>query len=74
VAAHQEARRLAADERARFWHLQEAEQCWEHKNEAAARFHFQHLGKAPLPAPLQIRKERLAQLLRDAPQQERGTR
>jgi WD40 repeat protein len=52
--------------RALFWHLQEAEHCLEprdHKNLAAALFHLGRLGREPLPAPLQARKERLVRLL-----------
>jgi WD40 repeat protein len=59
IARHQAARRKAADTRAAFWHLEEAEDCRDHQNRAAARFHIQRLGKAPLPPPLQARKERL---------------
>jgi WD40 repeat protein/serine/threonine protein kinase len=53
------ARRQAADERALFWHLQEAEYYVEHKNTAAAMFHLRRLGEAALPGPLQERKVRL---------------
>jgi WD40 repeat protein len=60
-------RRRAADRRALFWHLQEAEHCLEHKNVSAARFHYQRLGNAPLPGPLQARKERLTALLAGPP-------
>jgi hypothetical protein len=63
LARHQLARQIAADARAAFWHLQEAEDCWLHHNLAAARFHFQRLGDSPLPGPLQARKERLAKEL-----------
>jgi hypothetical protein len=60
------ARRRAADaDRARFWHLQEAEHALEHHNSAAADFHLRRLGSAPLPRPLQQRKERLLRLLRE---------
>jgi WD40 repeat protein len=60
LARHQLARQQAADARAVFWHLEEAEDCLEHHNLAAARFHFQRLGEAPLPGPLRSRQERLA--------------
>jgi WD40 repeat protein len=63
VAQRQETRRRAADSRARFWHLQEAEICLEHKNRPAALFHFQRLASAPIPEPLQARRNRLAELL-----------
>lgn len=56
----QAARRQAADARAVYWHLQEAEDCLEHSKRSAALFHFRRLGSATLPAPLQARKERLA--------------
>jgi WD40 repeat protein len=59
----QEARRLAAAQRALFWHVQEAEHCLEHRNAAAARFHLGRLGDAPLPPPVQARKERLLRQL-----------
>jgi WD40 repeat protein len=61
VAAQQAARRQAADARAAFWHLEEAEDCRDHHNRSAARFHLERLGDTPLPPPLQARKERLAQ-------------
>ncbi len=64
VARRQEARRRAADRRALFWHLQEAESCLAHKNRSAALFHFRRLGNAPLPGPLQERKEKLAMRLK----------
>ncbi len=60
IARHQAARRQAAAARAMFWHLEEAEDCRDHQNRSAARFHLQRLGNAPLPAPLQARKDRLA--------------
>jgi WD40 repeat protein/serine/threonine protein kinase len=60
IARHQAARRAAADARALFWHLEEAEGCRDHHNRAAARFHLERLGDAVLPPPLQTRKERLA--------------
>jgi len=70
AARHQAARRQAADRRARFWHLQEAEQCLAHKHLPAARFHLKRLGDAELPGPLQLRRERLAAQLRQGPMQE----
>jgi WD40 repeat protein len=60
VTRRQTARRQAAAARVVFWHLQEAEECLDHNNKPAARFHFQRLGAGPLPGPLQARKERLA--------------
>jgi WD40 repeat protein len=48
-----------ADARAAFWHIQEAEQCLQHLNRPAARFHLQWVGEVPLPQPLRLRKERL---------------
>jgi WD40 repeat protein/serine/threonine protein kinase len=59
VARHQAARRQAADARAPYWHLQEAEDCLEQNNPAAARFHLNRVGSVALPAPLHVRKERL---------------
>ncbi len=63
-----DARRRAAAERARAWHLEEAEHCLEHEspehnNLPAAAFHLGRVGAAPLPGPLQARRERLAQEL-----------
>jgi eukaryotic-like serine/threonine-protein kinase len=63
LARHQAARRRAAEARAPLWHLQEAEDCLEHNNPTAARFHLQSLTDAPLPAPLQARKDGLLQQL-----------
>ena len=59
----QQARRCAADERALFWHVQEAEHSLEHKNASAVRFHLQRLVDAPLSPPLQERKKRLLDAL-----------
>jgi WD40 repeat protein len=64
LVRHQLARQQATDARAVFWHLEEAEDCLEHHNLAAARFHFQRLGDTPLPGPLQARREQLAKELR----------
>lgn len=58
-ASHQAERLQAANERALFWHLQEAEHCLEHKNLAAARFHLNRLKGVNLPGPLQARRKRL---------------
>jgi WD40 repeat protein len=63
-----DARRRAAALRARSWHLQEAEHCLEHENPEhnnlpAAAFHLRRIGDAPLSAPLQARRERLAREL-----------
>ena len=54
-------RRQALDARAASWHLEEAEDCLEHGNFPAMRFHLQQIGSAPLPGPLQSRKDRLTQ-------------
>jgi len=53
------ARRQGADERALFWHLEEAEYCVEHKLKYGARFHLQRLRDAHLPQLLQARVERI---------------
>jgi len=60
MARYQLVRQQAADARAAFWHLEEAEDCLRHHNLRAARFHFQRLADAFLSPPLQARKERLA--------------
>jgi hypothetical protein len=60
---YQGARREAAEARAPFWHLQEAEHCLEHKNRSATCLHLKLLGKAALPGPLQSRKEHLVKQL-----------
>jgi WD40 repeat protein len=60
IVQHQAARRQAADARAPFWHLEEAEDCRDHHNRAAARFHLQRLRNTPLPPPLEARRDRLA--------------
>ncbi len=52
-------RRRGAEERALFWHLQEAEYCVEHKMISAARFHLQRLRDGLLPPLLQARAERV---------------
>jgi WD40 repeat protein/serine/threonine protein kinase len=59
----QEVRRQAADARAVFWHLQEAEDCVEHQKRSAALFHLRRLENVSLPGPLQARKEKLLQQL-----------
>jgi WD40 repeat protein len=64
VARHQAARRRAADARAPYWHLQEAEDCLEQNNPVAALFHLNRVGSVELPAPLQVRKERLLEQLK----------
>jgi WD40 repeat protein/serine/threonine protein kinase len=63
VPEYQAARRRAADARAVFYHLQEAEDCLAHNNLDAARFHFRRLGDVELPGPLQARKDQLVQKL-----------
>jgi WD40 repeat protein len=55
----EEVRRQGADERALFWHLQEAEYCLEHKLGYGARFHWKRLHEAHLPPVLRIRMDRL---------------
>jgi WD40 repeat protein len=67
VLQHQKAHRRAADVRAPFWHLQEAEDCLEHNNPLAARFHLEWLHDAPFPEPLRDRLNRLVAQLKDAP-------
>jgi WD40 repeat protein len=52
-------RSQAADARAHFWHLEEAEHCLEHRNPAAARFHLERLKGVVLPGPLHERRNRL---------------
>ena len=59
----QERRRRFADERSRFWHLQEAELCLLHRNIAGARFHMSLVDDFE-SAPLQSRKERLQAAIR----------
>lgn len=67
----QATRRQAADERATFWHLQEAEHCLEHKNLTAARFHLQRLANVALPQPLETRRARLVNQLEQPPAPDR---
>jgi hypothetical protein len=55
----QAARRQGAEERAFFWHLEEAEYCVEHKLKYGARFHRQRLSQAQLPPLLQERRDGL---------------
>jgi WD40 repeat protein len=49
----------SANERAHFWHLQEAENCLKHKRLPAARYHLQRLVDVPLSGPLKQRRENL---------------
>jgi dipeptidyl aminopeptidase/acylaminoacyl peptidase len=65
VVRRQVARRQAADARAAFWHLQEAEDCLRHHNRLAARFHLDRLRRATLPGPLQARRESLVRQLNE---------
>ncbi len=51
-------RRQGVEERASFWHLEEAEYCIEHKMKYGAQFHLQRLRNVMLPPLLQERKER----------------
>jgi WD40 repeat protein len=51
--------RQAARERAPYWHLGEAEACLGRKDRAGAAFHLGRLGDAPLPEPLQRRRDSL---------------
>jgi eukaryotic-like serine/threonine-protein kinase len=60
------ARRAAADARAWFWHLEEAEHCLAHRNLPAARFHLARLRGAELTGPLKKRKEELERGVRGA--------
>jgi WD40 repeat protein/serine/threonine protein kinase len=53
------ARRQGADERASFWHLEEAEYCVEHKMKYGAQFHLRFLRNAPLPPLLKARLQRV---------------
>jgi WD40 repeat protein len=62
---HRRHRRDLADQRAFIWHLQEAEVCLEHTNLPAAQFHLQQVQNSPLPIPLQTRKERLLNILKN---------
>jgi WD40 repeat protein len=55
----QEARRLAAEQRAPLWHLQEAEHCVQVNNEFGKEFHLKRIGDGPLPGPLMDRKKHL---------------
>jgi WD40 repeat protein/serine/threonine protein kinase len=71
-ARYQAQRRQAADERARFWHLQEAEYCLEHHRLSAAAFHLQRLQNVPLPGPLHARREVLTQRLAQAAEADKG--
>jgi WD40 repeat protein len=58
------ARRQGTDERAFFWHLEEAEYCVEHKLTYGARFHLQRLSQAHLPPLLQDRMKRLSTIMK----------
>jgi WD40 repeat protein/serine/threonine protein kinase len=59
----EEVRRRAAEDRAAFWHLQEAGHCIRVKNLAAARFHLDKAASANLGELLQKRRELLARKL-----------
>jgi WD40 repeat protein len=59
LAGRQAAHRQAADERAAFWHLQEAEHCLDLNDLFAATFHLKRLGGVELPESLKTRKEQL---------------
>ncbi|OAI42237.1 hypothetical protein AYO40_01895 [Planctomycetaceae bacterium SCGC AG-212-D15] len=61
--AYQARRRVAADQRATFWHLQEAQHCLEHKNPAAARFHLGQLEGKKLSPMLETLKQRVEKAL-----------
>jgi WD40 repeat protein/tRNA A-37 threonylcarbamoyl transferase component Bud32 len=58
-SSRQTAHRQAADERAAFWHLQEAEHCLDLNDLFAATFHLKRLVGVDLPDSLKARKERL---------------
>jgi WD40 repeat protein/serine/threonine protein kinase len=60
---YQARRRTAADQRATFWHLQEAQHCIEHKNKVAARFHLNQIEGKDLPPTLQTLKQRVGMAL-----------
>jgi WD40 repeat protein len=62
-ARRQADRRRAADQRVLFWHLQEADHCFKHKNLAAAKFHLERLGETRLTGLLQRRRDQLAKQL-----------
>ena len=62
-APYQARRRAAADQRATFWHLQEAQHCIEHKNKVAARFHLRQIEGKDLPPTLQTLKQRVGMAL-----------
>jgi WD40 repeat protein/serine/threonine protein kinase len=64
LAKFQDRRRRFADQRTRFWHLQEAELCLVHRNVKAAQFHLKFLQEDFVTGPLQMRKERLQQTLK----------
>jgi WD40 repeat protein len=66
-ALRRQARRLA-EQRAAFWHLQEAEQCLRFRNLGAARFHANRLAGAPLPPPLEARRKALENALAAPPE------
>jgi eukaryotic-like serine/threonine-protein kinase len=59
ITRNQAAHRQAADERAAFWHLQEAEHCLDHNDLFAAGFHVKRLTGLVLPQPLKARNNRL---------------
>jgi len=59
LSSRQTAHRQAADERAAFWHLQEAEHCLDLNDLFAATFHLKRLVGVDLPESLKARKDRL---------------
>jgi WD40 repeat protein len=65
LAKRQAARREAAEGHLIHWHLEEAENCIEHHNRPAARFHLQCLKDKNLPKPMQVRRDRLALQLKE---------
>ena len=61
--AYQTRRRVAADQRATFWHLQEAQHCIEHRNKVAARYHLRQIEGKDLSTTLQTLRQRIASSL-----------
>jgi WD40 repeat protein len=62
--AYQAKRRASADQRATYWHLQEAQHCIEHKNPTAARYHLAQIEGKTLSPTLQTLKDRVMTALK----------
>jgi WD40 repeat protein len=62
-ATYQTRRRLAADQRATYWHLQEAQHCIEHRNKVAARYHLKQIEGKELSPTLQTLRQRIISAL-----------